>query len=582
MTWANKIGSFTPRTAAARWSPWVLSLGVVMALCWQLGAAALFEPDEGRNAEKAREILVLNDWVTPHENFHPVFDKPVFFYWLVAIAYKIFGVSEWAARLPSVLAALGCLALVYRFAALRWDRSTGFWSVLILLTSIEFFALSRVVIFDMSLTFFLTLSLCAFYEASHAESLKWRRVYSLVLYLALAAATLIKGLIGVVVPGMVIFFYILLTHNWAVLRRIYLVPGALIFLAMAMPWYLLAETRNPGYLYYYFWQEHFERFATNEFARGEPWYYFVGIGFVGFLPWTLLLPIAGKVAWQATWKKNFDDKTLYLVLWAVVPFLFFSISKSKLPHYILPIFPALAMITALALERRNEAGPFKLQSALSLTWWIHTILGFYFLAGWFFPVILSSHIRSAISDMDYFVWIYAAVSIALLAYLRTHKRTDPPASRNQLYFLQWVGSCVFLVFVVAMMVLISPDRSARPIADAITPRLTTATQVVVYDTYLAGMPFYLRSARPVWSITHGHKKQSFLGNYYAIGRRADPLTPWGAAIFDFDEFKHIWQTTKQPLLIIVKEKNPQRFVENVGESPAQLAKVDEYLIVTKP
>jgi len=553
-----------------------------MTLSWQLGAPALFEPDEGRNAEKAREILVLNDWITPHENFHPVLDKPVFFYWLIAISYKLFGVSQWAARLPSVLAALGCLALVYRFAALHRGRWMGFWSVLILLTCVEFFALSRVVIFDMPLTFFVTLSLCTFYEASHTESLKWRRVCSFALYLALAAATLIKGLIGVVVPGMVIFFYLLLTQRWAVLRRIYLIPGAFLFLAIVSPWYLLVESRNPGYLYYYFWQEHFERYATIEFDRGEPWYYFLGIGFVGFLPWTLLLPIAAKVTWQATWKKTFDDKTLYLILWAFLPFLFFSISKSKLPHYILPIFPALALLTALALERRNEVGPFKLQSALSFTWWIHSIVALYFLSGWFFPAILANQIRSAIGAMDYFVWIYAVVSVALLAYLGTRKTTRPPASRSQLYFLQCLGSWVFLGFVVQMTVLISPDRSAKPIADAIQPRLTTATQVVLYDTYLAGMPFYLRSARPVWSITHGHKKRSFLGNYYAIGRRANPLTPWGEAIFDFEEFKHIWQTTNQPLLIIVKEKNLPRFIENVGESPAQLAAVDEYLIVAKP
>jgi 4-amino-4-deoxy-L-arabinose transferase-like glycosyltransferase len=568
---------------AARFLPPLLSLGVVVALFWQLGAAALFEPDEGRNAEKAREILVLNDRITPHENFHPVLDKPIFFYWLIAIAYRLFGVSEWAARLPSILAALGCLALVYHFAVLRWGRWSGLWSVLILLTCVEFFALARIVIFDMTLTFFLTLSLCAFYEASHTESLNWRRICCLALYVALAAATLIKGLIGVVVPALVIFFYLLLTRRWTVVRRIYPIPGALLVLAIVTPWYLLAESRNPGYLYYYLWEEHFERFVTNEFDRGEPWYYFIGVGFVGFLPWSLLLPFAGKVAWQATWTKKFDDKTLYLVLWAVLPFLFFSISKSKLPHYILPIFPALAMLTALALGRRYEEGPVKVQSALSLIWWVHSICALYFLSGWFFPAVLPKQIRSAISDLDYLVWIYPAASAALLAYLKIHKATGRfPATQSRLYFLQCVGLCIFLAFVVEMMVLISPDRSAKPLADAVKPRLTSTTQVVLYDTYLAGMPFYLGSMRPVWLVTNTRKKRTFLGNYYAIGKKADPLTPWGKAILDFDEFKHLWQTNKDPLLIIIKEKNLPRFVGDVGESPSQLAAVDEYLIVSKP
>ena len=128
--------------ASTRWLSRLLWTGIVAALCYQLGSADLYEPDEGRNAEKARQILVLNDWITPHENFHAVLDKPIFFYWLIAMAYSLFGVSEWAARLPSALAALGCIALVYRFAQPRWGRWLGLWSALILLTSIEFFVLA--------------------------------------------------------------------------------------------------------------------------------------------------------------------------------------------------------------------------------------------------------------------------------------------------------------------------------------------------------------------------------------------------------------------------------------------------------
>ena len=392
---ANNLGIFSnnlpgPKSlsAVAGWLPWLLFGGVVVALFCQLGAAALFEPDEGRNADKAREILVLNDWVTPHENFHPVLDKPIFFYWLIAIAYKCFGVSEWAARLPSALAALGSIALVYRFAQVYRGRWTALWSALILLTSVEFFVFSRIVIFDMTLTFFLTLALCAFYEAIHADETKRRRLWCLAMYVALGAATLIKGLIGIVIPGIVIFFYLLLSKQWAVVKRINLISGALLFFAIVLPWYIEAERRNPGYLHYYLWREHFGRFITNEFDRGEPWYYFIGVGFVGFLPWTLLLPLAAKVVWKSAWTEQFDDKTLYLSLWIGLPFLFFSVSKSKLPHYILPIFPALAMLTATALVRLYQDTPAKLQFVLARTWWMLFLLSFFFLAGWFFPAIL--------------------------------------------------------------------------------------------------------------------------------------------------------------------------------------------------
>ncbi|HEX9454968.1 MAG TPA: glycosyltransferase family 39 protein, partial [Candidatus Binatia bacterium] len=214
------------RETVDRCMPWLFFAAAIFVLLYQLGAAALFEPDEGRNAEKAREILVLNDWITPHENFYPVLDKPIFFYWLIAFSYKLFGISEWTARLPSALAAFGTLGLIYWFTREHWGKRHALWAGLVLLTSAEFFVLARVVIFDMTLTFFLTLALIAFYEAGHKDNLNRRRGWCLLLYLSLAAGTLIKGLIGIVVPGMIIFFYLLLSRQWSILRRIYLIPGA--------------------------------------------------------------------------------------------------------------------------------------------------------------------------------------------------------------------------------------------------------------------------------------------------------------------------------------------------------------------
>jgi 4-amino-4-deoxy-L-arabinose transferase-like glycosyltransferase len=149
---------------------WSMLLCVVclITLFHGLGSTALFEPDEGRNAEKAREILLLGDWVTPHQNFLPTLDKPIFFYWLVALSFKIFGFAEWSARLPSLLSAVGCLLLVYRFARIQWGTWEALWSCLVLVTSIEFVILSRSVIFDMTLTLFITWALMSFYSAQQS------------------------------------------------------------------------------------------------------------------------------------------------------------------------------------------------------------------------------------------------------------------------------------------------------------------------------------------------------------------------------------------------------------------------------
>jgi 4-amino-4-deoxy-L-arabinose transferase-like glycosyltransferase len=547
-------------------------LVLIAVLFYHLGSAALFEPDEGRNAEKARQVLVLRDWVTPHENFQPVLDKPIFFYWLIAIAYKLFAVSEWAARLPSALAALGCVGLVYRFARLQQGRWTALWSALILLTSVEFFVLSRVVIFDMSLTFFITLALTAFYEAAHTESGIRQRIACVVLYAALGAATLIKGLVGLALPAVVIFFYLAVTRQWPVLRRIHSIPGGLLFLVIVAPWYVTAEARNPGYLYYYLWEEHFGRFATADFDRAAPWYYFIGVVFIGFFPWTLLLPLVARESWQ----NRFDDATLYWIAWLLLPLLFFSASKSKLPHYILPIFPPLAMLAAQALVRVYHESPAKMRFALSRTWWLHAASAAYLAGGSLVPLILPRQIRAGVTDLALLAWIYAVVSAGMLLY--TVGRKSVPAGQRQLYLMQSGSSCVALVFIVHMMIAISADRSAKPLAQVVAPQLTPAAQLVQYDTHLAGLPFYLNVERPFWLITHERKKRTFLGNWYALGR-SQPARAWGTVILTFDEFGERWQTNSDPLLIVVKDKNLGRLIDNLGESPIKLGAADEYLVV---
>jgi 4-amino-4-deoxy-L-arabinose transferase-like glycosyltransferase len=575
---ASFVRSGERATSASRLSRLIWPI-VLLLLFYQLGSPALFEPDEGRNAEKAREVLVLNDWVTPHENFHAVLDKPIFFYWLIAAAYALFGMSEWVARLPSALAAFGCVALVYRFSRAQHGPWPALWSVLILLTSVEFFVLARIVIFDMTLAFFITLALYSFYEAAHSESPIRRRIWCVAFYSALAAATLIKGLIGLAVPGMVIFFYLLVTQRWSLVRRLHPVSGAALFLALVSPWYLAAEARNPGYLHYYLWQEHFSRFATAEFDRAQPWYYFIGVGLAGFFPWSLVLPAVVK----NTWRSEIDDATLFWVLWVVVPLVFFSVSRSKLPHYILPLFPPLAMLTASALVRLYRQSPWKLRFALSLTWWLQAVAAIYLTVGSFFPAILARHIRAAVSiELTYWVWIYAAMAVTMLVYTTRRQRIGQAPSQRRIYVGQGLTCGFLLVFIVQMMIPISADRSAKAMAQAALPRLTPATQIVFYDTYLAGLPFYLASERPLWLITHDQKKRTFLGNYYAVRQTTEPVSAWGTVILNFDEFRKRWDTDQQTLLIVVKEKNLARLAENVGTLPVRLAGVDEYLWVSKP
>ena len=561
-----------------RWLPWILAGGAILVLFYQLGGAALFELDEGRNAEKAREILLLSDWVTPHENFHPVLDKPIFFYWLIALSDKLFGISEWAARLPSALAALGCIALVYGFARAHWGKAQALWSGLILLTGVEFFLLARLVIFDMALSFCVTLALCAFYRASHSDDGNRRKILCLLMYCALGAATLIKGLIGVVLPGMVIFVYLLVTRQWPMLRRIYLLPGALIFLAIVLPWYLEAGARHEGYLRYYFWHEHFGRFAGDEFDRSQPWYYFIVVALVGFFPWTLLWPFVFSGFRRHAW----DDKTLFLILWAGLPFLFFSASRSKLAHYILPIFPALALLTGSRLVSFFHQSAQRAHAALSLTSIAYGMVVLYFIIGYWQPAILPQVVVRGVMGMPRYFWIYGVLILISPLLLSFRKLSRCLQSQSQRCLAQAIMMILFLFFSAQAMIAAASVRSAKKLSAQALPLITPQTQVVFYDTYLAGMGFYLRSEKPLWVITHGKKKRTFLGNYYALGRRAEPDSRWGKALFDHDQFATQWRTTDRRLLIFVKEKSRARLERQVGAATKKLGSVDDYVLLTKP
>ena len=580
MSRAEKIADSSEASSAGDllqdWLPWLLIAAVAFVLLYQLGSAALFEPDEGRNAEKAREILLLNDWVTPHENFYPVLDKPIFFYWLIALSYKLFGLSEWTARLPSLLSALGCVLLIYLFSRSHWGRWVALWSALVLVTSVEFFLLARIVIFDMLLTLFQTVALLAFYEAAHTENRRRRVAFCLTLYLALGAGTLVKGLVAVVIPGIVFFLFILLRGRWDILRRIYLIPGAGVFLAVVLPWYLQADAQNPGYLNYYLWAEHFGRYTSATFDRSEPWYYFIVVGLVGFFPWTLILPWIIKHFWRRGW----DDKTLYLVLWVSVPLLFFSASRSKLPHYILPIFPALSIMAGAILVGLDEQSPSKLRAPMISIWVVQSLNAVYLLLGSFYPGILAPQIRGRFSDMAYVLWLYAIVSLLILAYMARRRMSQDRMPQDVIYLAQVVGLAVFFVFLTEVMISTALDRSAKTTAMAVLSHLRAGEQVVFFETYMSGLPFYLDAKRPVWLITHGNKKRTFLGNYYAIGKRHNPVTPWGEAIFNLDKFGEQWKSRTQPFLVIVKDKNLPQLADTIGEAPKRLAQIDEYVLIS--
>ncbi|PJB76548.1 MAG: hypothetical protein CO090_10505 [Acidobacteria bacterium CG_4_9_14_3_um_filter_49_7] len=155
-----------------------------------------------------------------------------------------------------------------------------------------------------------------------------------------------KGLIGLVIPGGVVFFYLLISGRWRLLRVVPWVSGIALFLILAVPWHVAAALRNPDFLYFYFVHEHFLRYATTIAHRTQPWYFFIGVLLVGSFPWIYLFPRVIKHTFSTTWKELRQNDTLYFLLWIIFPVVFFSLSESKLVTYILPVFPPLAVLFA--------------------------------------------------------------------------------------------------------------------------------------------------------------------------------------------------------------------------------------------
>jgi len=542
-----------------------------------LGGAALFEPDEVRNAEKAREILLLNDWVTPHENFVPVLDKPMFFYWLVAISFKLFGVSEWSARLPSALAALGCLLLVFCFADKHWGRWVALWSTLILATSVEFFLLARLVIIEMSLTLFISLTLCAFYSAAHTENERTRKLQCLVMYLALSAGILSKGLVGLIIPGMVCSLYLLLTRKWSALSKLYLLPGAAGCLALVVPWYLWAESRNPGYLRYYFWDEHFIRYLTDEFKRSKDWYYFSGVLALGFAPWTALLPFAAHRLWR-----NLDDGNLFLGLWVVLPMVFFSASKSQLPHYILPIFPALAVLTGRTISALFQEGTTHGKRwPLYFPWAVATAAILCIVSRALWPALYSGDLQQKIPDIGFFMAICGlALLLFYLVCIAANAKgywTDQPG----MFYCLLASTASFFLLVGEFHETASLRRSTKALAKNVAPYVSSETQVAIYNTYLAGLVFYLKLERPIWVAAERGKSVS-LGSPYVARFRPAPAPGYGKVFFTYEEFKNAWNEGNRPIRLFLKEKNVAQLEDAVGMITKELWRADSYVLATKP
>lgn len=329
---------------AGRGSLWLLV--AVLAAVWfaNLEVRKLVRPDEGRYAEIPREMVAGGDWVTPRLNDLKYFEKPALQYWGTAAAYTLFGEHHWTARLwPAATGFLGVLFTA--FVGMRlWGRNAGVLAGAVTASSLLYTLIAHINTLDMGVTFFLTLGMLSLMLAQREpEGDRAERRWMMLAWAALALAVLSKGLIGAALPFASLVLYTVVSGDWRLWRRLHLVRGLLLFALICAPWFAWVSLRNPEFFRFFFIHEHFERFLTKVHSRYQPPWYFIPMLLVGMLPWTFMMCAAIVRSMRGEARGGFMPQR-FLLVWIVFVFAFFSASSSKLPSYILPMFPALALL----------------------------------------------------------------------------------------------------------------------------------------------------------------------------------------------------------------------------------------------
>ncbi|HSN17986.1 MAG TPA: glycosyltransferase family 39 protein [Gammaproteobacteria bacterium] len=465
----------------------VVLAAVLLGLAWFacLGHRDLFQTDEGRYAEIPREMLATGDWVTPRLDGLKYFEKPPLQYWATAATYSVFGESNATSRLWTAL--MGFLGiLMTAFAAKRLFNTRTAWCATLVLTGSVYYAImGHFNTLDMGVTFFMCASLFGFLLAMNAEDARAGRIFMYLAWGAAALATLSKGLEAVALPGAVFLLYVAITREWRRFAQLHFIGGLLIYIVIAAPWFLLVSVRNPDFAQFFFVHEHFERFLTTIHHRVEPWWFFIPILILGlfiFLPQSVRA--AAALGRRSTWRAEPGrfNSVLFLWLWCIFIFVFFSLSDSKLGSYILPIFPALALLVGneLATLRRRDA---------MLTAFLCAVLTVIIL--WQIPELQKHTDKLPLELYQAFLpWVSIGIAFVLLT----------SVAGFLLAYFNKVGAGLAVTAIGLFLGVqgistgaqaLSPAYSQRSLADQMAPYVKPGTVLYSLQDYPQSLPFYL-------------------------------------------------------------------------------------------
>ncbi len=526
-------------------------------------------PDEGRNAEVAREMSHSHSWLVPTYNGLVYLDKPAFYFKTVALSFSLFGESESAARLSSALFGFSLLVAVFLFCRKMYDQRTAILAMLIIATTPLYITFSRLVIFDMSLAFFVSSTIFACFLAEEGET-KHRMHWYLVAALSAGIATLIKGPVGFIIPSLVVVVFNGLEGRLGVIRHTFALRNWAAFLAIVLPWFIGLSLLRPDFPYYGIMKESIARFTTPEFHRTAPFYYYAPIILGTFFAWSLLLPESIITAWLK--RKSWSRADRLFIVWAIAVVLFFSVSQSKLPGYILTSVVALGILTAriFAMALDNSTG----QAARTV--WRGTIPLFLLstLAALLIGIIafnselLKSRLRFKHELFDLFIPTFLPMAIsfgivALLSALAFRTRN------TRLIFAAFISFPLLLLSVnFDLLALYAQSRSSRSLAEQISKDLTPTTELACLQCLPNGLPFYLKRLVTVLS-NDGNELTS---NYIVFNLNSGK--PWPKGLVPTAQWHHWLATRNDPIYLLAKKDRLAALKDIALEHGAEVVELD--------
>ncbi len=448
----------------------VLTLAIFCAFLffYGLGSFGLVGADEPRYAQIAREMMTRHDWVTPVLNGTAWLEKPVLYYWGTMLSYKVFGVSDWAARVPSAVMATLLVFWLYFFLR-RFRPGSQLDGGLIVASCAAVIGFARAASTDMPLTAMFGIALLSWYAWLESDRKRWLAAA----YFFLALATLAKGPVAPFLALLIVVVFCAVLRDFKVLARMFWLPGLAVYFVVMLPWYVLVQIRNPQFLRVFLLEHNLARFGTNMFQHKQPFWYFVPVLLLSVLPWTVLVGMAVVRVIRKLLQERLQTSgtfEVFLLLWGVLPVVFFSLSESKLPGYILPAIPPFGILLADYLwQKRKRAQTIPVPAVV-----VHCVLNGIMLSGALLVWYWISRVRPIPGAIVAAAIVGGAIALAMIVVVLLR-------GISTLRLMTMVPVVLAMAFLIKMGApVMDAHLSARPIARQISAIEPMQAPVAVY------------------------------------------------------------------------------------------------------